>query len=198
MKKLISILLIAVLAFSFTACGSSNSDGQEMPSSNAASADKALVVYYSATGNTEAAAKAIADISGADILEITPARPYTDEDLDYTDDNSRVSLEYNDESKRDVALATATPDNWENYDTVFIGYPIWWGVSAWPVDSFVKSNDFSGKTVIPFCTSASSDIGQSDSLLAEAAGTGSWQEGKRFSSNVSSDEITEWLNEIIK
>lgn len=198
MKKLISILLIAVLAFSFTACGSSNSDGQETPSSNAASADKALVVYYSATGNTEAAAKAIADISGADIFEITPARPYTDEDLDYTDDNSRVSLEYNDESKRDVALATATPDNWENYDTVFIGYPIWWGVSAWPVDSFVKSNDFSGKTVIPFCTSASSDIGQSDSLLAEAAGTGSWQEGKRFSSNVSSDEITEWLNEIIK
>ena len=198
MKKLISILLIAVLAFSFTACGSSNSDGQETPSSNAASADKTLVVYYSATGNTEAAAKAIADISGADIFEITPARPYTDEDLDYTDDNSRVSLEYNDESKRDVALATATPDNWENYDTVFIGYPIWWGVSAWPVDSFVKSNDFSGKTVIPFCTSASSDIGQSDSLLAEAAGTGSWQEGKRFSSNVSSDEITEWLNEIIK
>lgn len=198
MKKLISILLIAVLAFSFTACGSSNSDGQETPSSNAASADKALVVYYSATGNTEAAAKAIADISGADIFEITPARPYTDEDLDYTDDNSRVSLEYNDESKRDVALATATPDNWENYDTVFIGYPIWWGVSAWPVDSFVKSNDFSGKTVIPFCTSASSDIGQSGSLLAEAAGTGSWQEGKRFSSNVSSDEITEWLNEIIK
>ena len=198
MKKLISILLIAVLAFSFTACGSSNSDGQETPSSNAASADKALVVYYSATGNTEAAAKAIADISGANIFEITPARPYTDEDLDYTDDNSRVSLEYNDESKRDVALATATPDNWENYDTVFIGYPIWWGVSAWPVDSFVKSNDFSGKTVIPFCTSASSDIGQSGSLLAEAAGTGSWQEGKRFSSNVSSDEITEWLNEIIK
>lgn len=198
MKKLISILLIAALAFSFTACGSSNSDVQETPSSNAASADKALVVYYSATGNTEAAAKAIADISGADIFEITPARPYTDEDLDYTDDNSRVSLEYNDENKRDVALATATPDNWEDYNTVFIGYPIWWGVSAWPVDSFVKSNDFSGKTVIPFCTSASSDIGQSGSLLAETAGTGNWQEGKRFSSNVSSDEITEWLNEIIK
>lgn len=198
MKKLISILLIAALAFSFTACGSSNSDVQETPSSNAASADKTLVVYYSATGNTEAAAKAIADISGADIFEITPARPYTDEDLDYTDDNSRVSLEYNDENKRDVALATATPDNWEDYNTVFIGYPIWWGVSAWPVDSFVKSNDFSGKTVIPFCTSASSDIGQSGSLLAETAGTGNWQEGKRFSSNVSSDEITEWLNEIIK
>lgn len=198
MKKLISVLLIAALACSLAACGSSNSNDQEAPSSDAASADKVLVAYYSATGNTEAAAKAIADIAGADMFEITPADPYTAEDLDYTDDNSRVSLEYNDEGKRDVALATAAPDNWEDYDTVFIGYPIWWGISAWPVDSFVKSNDFSGKTVIPFCTSASSDIGQSDSLLAETAGTGNWQEGKRFSSNVSSDEITEWLNDIIK
>ena len=192
MKKLISILFIATLMFSLAACNSHSG------SEEAASSDRTLVVYYSATGNTEAAAKAIANATDADMFEITPADPYTDEDLDYTDDNSRVSIEYNDESKRDVELAKAAPDNWADYDTVFIGYPIWWGVSAWPVDSFVKSNDFSGKTVIPFCTSASSDIGQSGRLLAEAAGTGSWQEGKRFSSNVSSDEITAWISELIK
>ncbi len=84
-------------------------------------------------------------------------------------------------------------ENWEDYDTVFIGYPIWWGIAAWPTDSFVKANDFTGKTVIPFCTSSSSGLGESGELLAEEAGTGNWLEGERFSSGVSEEKVKEWV-----
>ena len=153
-----------------------------------------LIVYYSATGNTEEAAKIIADATGGDLFELEPKEPYTDEDLNYNDENSRVSQEYADESLRDVELETTSADNWDSYDTVFIGYPIWWGIAAWPVDSFVEENDFTDKTVIPFCTSASSDIGESGELLEEMAGTGDWQEGMRFSSSVDEAEVQEWLD----
>lgn len=103
-------------------------------------------------------------------------------------------LEHNDEGKRDVPLTKTTPDNWADYDTVFIGYPIWWGIAAWPVNNFVKGNDFSGKTVIPFCTSTSSGLGQSGDLLADMAGTGNWQDGERFSSGASSSKVESWVN----
>ena len=139
-----------------------------------------LVVYYSASGTTEGAAETIAEASNADLFEIVPTEPYTSADLDWTDSSSRVTREHEDESLRTVPLTTTTVANWDSYDTVFIGYPIWWGIAAWPVDGFVKANDFTGKTVIPFCTSSSSGIGQSGELLAELAGTGSWQEGRRF------------------
>lgn len=115
-------------------------------------------------------------------------------DHNWTDDNSRVSVEHNDEGKRDVPLTKTTPDNWADYDTVFIGYPIWWGIAAWPVNNFVKGNDFSGKTVIPFCTSTSSGLGQSGDLLADMAGTGNWQDGERFSSGASSSKVESWVN----
>lgn len=153
-----------------------------------------LVVYFSATGNTEEVANQIAENLGADLFEITPADPYTSEDLNYTDSDSRVSREHDDESLRDVELTTTEVDGWENYDTVFIGYPIWWGVAAWPVDTFVKANDFKDKTVIPFCTSASSSLGQSGELLAEEANGGNWLEGHRFSSNPSSFQIQEFTD----
>lgn len=129
-------------------------------------------------------------------LKLEPAEPYTNEDLNYNDDNSRVSQEYADESLRDVELAADTVDNWDSYDTIFIGYPIWWGIAAWPVDGFVEANDFIGKTVIPFCTSASSGIGESGELLAELAGTGDWQEGMRFRSSVSEADVQEWLDSL--
>ena len=119
--------------------------------------------------------------------------PYTDEDLNWTDDGSRVSQEYADESLRDVELVSTTVENWDSYDTVYIGYPIWWGIAAWPVNDFVEANDFTGKTVIPFATSASSGMGESGELLAELAGTGDWQEGQRFSSSVSPDDVTRWI-----
>ena len=95
---------------------------------------------------------------------------------------------------RDVELVSTTVENWESYDTVFVGYPIWWGIAAWPVDSFVENNDFTGKTVIPFATSASSGLGESGQLLAEMAGTGEWQEGMRFGSSPDEAEVQEWVN----
>ena len=157
---------------------------------------KTLVVYYSASGRTKTVAETIAETAGADLFEIVPDEPYTSEDLDRTNDDSRVSREHDNESLRDVELVKVTPDNWDSYDTILIGYPIWWGIAAWPVDNFVKGNDFSGKTVIPFCTSSSSGLGQSGTLLEQMAGTGTWQEGQRFSSGASASEVQDWVNSL--
>lgn len=156
-----------------------------------------LVVYYSAQGHTELVAEQIAKNLGADLFEIVPADPYSSDDLDWTDSNSRVSLEYDDESLRDVELVSTTVENWDSYDTVIIGYPIWWGIAAWPVNTFVEANDFSGKSVIPFCTSSSSGLGQSGEILAELADTGDWQEGQRFRSNPSEADIKSWTDSLI-
>ena len=157
---------------------------------------KTLVAYYSATGNTKAVAEMIAEALGADTFEITPAEPYTSEDLNWTDDSSRVSQEYSDPSLRTVELTADTVENWDSYDTVFIGYPIWWGIAAWPVDGFVSANDFTGKTVIPFCTSSSSGLGESGQLLEELAGSGDWQEGQRFRSGADEADVSKWLEDI--
>ena len=223
MRKGIAILMGMMAAVSLTACdsgstassgGSDSSSAAESsasssetvpeepvseaePSASAGGEDASggtLVVYFSATGNTEEAAGYIAGLTGGDLFELEPVEPYTSEDLNYSDDNSRVSLEYADESLREVELVADTVENWDDYDTVFIGYPIWWGIAAWPVDNFIEANDFTGKTVIPFCTSASSGLGQSGELLAEMAGTGEWLEGQRFSSRVSEADVEEWLS----
>ena len=216
MKKLTALLLSVVLVLSLAACGSANKPASsttqpetsappEQPeSSSTAPAEsepetqpetgKTLVVYYSASGNTARVAKDIAEAAGADLFEIVPTEVYTSEDLNWTNPDSRVSREHDDESLRDVPLTTTEVPDWDSYDTVFIGYPIWWGIAAWPVDTFVKNNDFTGKTVIPFATSSSSDMGQSGSLLADMAGTGEWQEGQRFSSGVSGDDVQSWVN----
>lgn len=151
-----------------------------------------LVVYYSATGSTRAVAETISETLNGDLFEITPAQPYTSDDLNWNNASSRVSREHDDESLRDVELTATTVDNWDDYDTVFIGYPIWWGIAAWPVDGFVSANDFTGKTVIPFATSSSSSMGQSGELLAELAGTGNWQAGQRFSSGASASSVRAW------
>ena len=157
---------------------------------------KTLVVYFSATGSTEAVAETIADELDADLFELTPVTPYTSNDLNWTVNGSRVNWEHDDESLRDIALTETTPDNWDEYDTVFIGYPIWWGIAAWPVNNFVKNNDFTGKTVIPFCTSASSGLGQSGELLAEMANGGTWLTGQRFSSNAAADTVRDWAADL--
>ena len=157
---------------------------------------KTLVVYFSASGSTRRVAEAIAEAADADIFELVPTDPYTSADLNWTTAGSRVNREHDDESLRDIELESTTVDNWDDYDTVFIGYPIWWGIAAWSVDGFVKANDFTGKTVIPFCTSASSGMGQSGKLLAEMAGTGDWQEGRRFSSGASESSVKEWVGEL--
>lgn len=221
MKKLTALLLSVALVLSLAACGSASKPASsttqpetsaptEQPATEPSESSsttpeesepgtqpetgKTLVVYYSASGNTERVAKDIAEAAGADLFEIVPTEVYTSDDLDWTNPDSRVSREHDDESLRDVPLTTTEVPDWDSYDTVFIGYPIWWGIAAWPVDTFVKNNDFTGKTVIPFATSSSSGIGQSGSLLADMAGTGEWQEGQRFSSGVSSDDVQSWVN----
>ena len=197
MKKIIPLLASALMLLSLAACGSKTT-APETTAALAASGGKTLVVYFSATGSTKAAAEAIAAATGGDLLELEPAEPYTSADLDYNNADSRVSREHNDKTQRDVALKTTTVANWADYDTVYIGYPIWWGIAAWPVDTFVKANDFTGKTVIPFCTSGSSDIGESGTQLAALAGTGDWQTGKRFPSVVTQQEVADWVKSLGK
>ena len=145
---------------------------------------------------TSAEESASQEAAGGDLFELEPAEPYTDEDLDWTNDNSRVTVEHDNPDQRDVELVSDTVDNWEDYDTVLIGYPIWWGIAAWPVDTFVEANDFTGKTVIPFCTSSSSNLGESGQLLAEMAGTGDWQEGIRFRSGVDEADVVDWVESL--
>lgn len=210
-RKMISIILTGFVAASMLAgCGAGTSnnkknDTEKTTSDKAAGSSankttdgsgKTLVVYYSATGNTKDVAETIAKITDGDLFEIEPKEPYTDDDLDWTDDDSRVSKEHEDESLRDVELVSTDVDNWESYDTVYIGYPIWWGIAAWPVDNFVKANDFTGKTVVPFCTAASSGIGDSGNLLEKMAGTGDWKEGERFRGGASKSDVTEWVDSL--
>lgn len=171
------------------------SSDEQSSGSNAQSESSILVAYYSAQGHTESVANTLADELNADTFVITPTQPYTREDLNYNNDDSRVSTEHLDEN-RHVELETITPDNFDSYGTILIGYPIWWANAAWVIDDFVTENDFSGKTVIPFCTSASSPLGESGTLLADMAGTGDWQEGIRFSSSVDEEEVRQWANEL--
>ena len=215
-QKLGSLLLAALMILSLAACGSkTNNTPVQTPSNdtptestpaetpddaatgdayNTASGGKVLVVYYSASGNTKRVAEDIAEAAGGDLFEIVPTEVYTSDDLNWTNSDSRVSREHDDESLRDVPLTTTEVENWDDYDTVFIGYPIWWGIAAWPVDNFVKNNDFTGKTVIPFATSSSSGMGRSGTLLEEMAGTGDWQDGQRFSSGASQSDVADWVS----
>jgi flavodoxin len=201
-KKFHSLALSCAMLFSLSACaegsGSTNADTPTPAPSATAKSTNALVVYYSATGSTKKVAETIADTVEADIFEITPKKPYTSADLDWNDSNSRVVREHEDETLRKMELTETTAENWDKYDTVFIGYPIWWGIAAWPVNSFIASNDFTGKTVIPFCTSSSSGLGESGKNLAEQAGTGDWQDGQRFSSNADDAEVAQWAKTIVK
>ena len=174
----------------------SNSVGTENENNTTEGTGKTLVVYFSAQGHTEEVAQKIANNLGADIFELEPVDEYSSDDLDWTDSNSRVSQEHEDESLRNIELVSTSVENWDSYDTVLIGYPIWWGIAAWPVDTFVKSNDFTGKTVIPFCTSSSSGLGNSRDLLAEEANSGNWLDGQRFRSNPSDSDIKNWTDSL--
>lgn len=167
-------------------------------SGTVAAGGKTLVVYYSATGRTERVAKVIAKERQADIMKLVPNLDYTEADLDYNDKSSRVSREHDDASLREkIQLQKAVPDNWASYDTVFIGYPIWWAIAAWPVDAFVKANDFTGKNVVTFATAYSSPLGNSGKLLAEmAGGKGNWQDGTCFTGSLSDAKVVEWVRSL--
>lgn len=172
--------------------GSSSEDAENAGESSAAQTGATLVAYFSATGHTADVAAAIAEHLGADVFEITPAEPYTTGDLNYNDSGSRASVERAEDARPE--LAQMTPDGFSSYDTVFVGYPIWWGDAAWPVKTFAEGNDFSGKTVVPFCTSASSGIGGSGDELAGLAGTGEWVDGERFSASTPTVDVTDWVD----
>ncbi len=151
---------------------------------------KILVAYFSATNNTEGIAQKLADGLGADLYEILPEQPYTNEDLDYGNSKSRSSVEMDDPSSRPAISGSV--ENMEQYDTVFIGYPIWWGEAPRIMSTFIERYDFSGKTLVAFCTSASSGFGRSDSALKSAADTATWLDGHRFSSGASAEDVLAW------
>lgn len=152
-----------------------------------------LVAYFSATNNTKGVAEKIASELNADLFEIIPKEPYSDEDLNYGNNSSRSSIEMNNESARPEISNVI--ENIDDYNVIFLGYPIWWGQAPKIMSTFVESYDLSGKTIIPFCTSGSSSIGSSAKNL-EKLSTANWLDGRRFSGNASSNEITEWLNSI--
>ena len=146
---------------------------------------KILVAYFSATGTTRPIAEEIANVTGGDLFEIVPVQPYSEEDLDYSNDNCRANQEQNDDTSRPEISDTV--ENIDEYDVVFIGHPIWWGIEPRIIDTFLESYDFSGKTMVDFCTSGGSGISESESDSV-------WLEGKRFLGSSSHDDIADWVD----
>ena len=155
---------------------------------------KVLVAYFSATGTTEGVAEHIANGLNADIYEIVPEEPYTDADLNYNDNNSRTTIEMNDPSARPAISGSV--DNMDQYTIVFLGYPIWWGEAPRIVSTFMESYDFSGKTIVPFCTSGGSGVGSSATNLEQLTSGANWLEGRRLNGRDSQDTVMEWVNSL--
>lgn len=211
MKKLAVLLFVMLMVFVLVACAGNNAgtdrntqdsntapDNSQAESNNESSKDdngdavKVLVAYFSATNTTEGVAKTIADSLGADLYEITPEQPYTDADLDYHDDKSRSTIEMNDPNARPAISGSV--ENMDQYDIVFIGYPIWWGEAPRILSTFVESYNFSGKTVVPFCTSGGSGMGSSAKNLEGLTSGATWLSGTRLNSGASHSSIVEWIN----
>lgn len=152
-----------------------------------------LVAYFSATGNTKKIAEYIAAYTGADSYDITPAIPYTTEDLNYSNSSCRANQEQNDAPCRPEISGSV--ENMDNYDVVYIGYPIWWGEEPRIIDTFLESYDFSDKIVIPFCTSGSSSIAASENRIANlGVSIGNQLPGKRFSGSASEKSVSDWIS----
>ena len=216
MMRVTALLMMAVFLLSLAACGSktNTAETQAQPTQNATAAEtkaadaqnattagstdsategvsngnKTLVVYFSATGTTKGVAQMIANAAGADTYEILAAQPYTEADLNWNDKSSRSTTEQNDKSARPEIGSEKL--NLDSYSTIYIGYPIWWGEEPRIMDTFVESYDFTGKTMIPFCTSGGSGIGSSGKNLEQNAGTGKWLEGERLSAD---SDIAAWI-----
>ncbi len=154
---------------------------------------KSLVAYFSASGVTKRVAEKLATVVKGDIYEITPEKPYTSADLNWMDKNSRSSIEMKDHSSRPEIAGTVK--NMEEYNVVYVGFPIWWYVAPTIINTFLESYDFSGKTVIPFATSGGSGMGNTlNELKPSCSSNTKWCEGKRFSSSVSENELEDWVN----
>lgn len=218
MKKAIVILLSLTMILGLTACGNSasktkqpstedtfaeskadtesaeTSTNMENTDNQDAQEHKILVAYFSATGTTKGVAEHIANGLNADIYEIVSEEAYTDADLDYNDNNSRTTIEMNDPDARPAISGSV--ENMEQYDIIFVGYPIWWGEAPRIVSTFMESYDFSGKTIVPFCTSGGSGIGSSASNLERLTSGATWLDGRRLNGSDSQDTVMEWVNSL--
>lgn len=212
MKRIISsVLIIAFVAALLAACGQTAApeDTSNMKETTASSKESVsvtaetasqpesqkdiLVVVFSATGTTKAVAERIAAYADADLYEIKAAQAYTAADLDWTDRNSRTTIEQNDKS---VRPEIGSPElSLDGYKTVFIGYPIWWGEEPRILDTFVEKYNFDGVTCVPFCTSGGSGVGRSDKNLSDHAGTGNWESGKLLN-HVSDADLQNWIDSV--
>ena len=184
MKKLISLLLALLLTLAVLPAALAEAEPQS----------HILIAYFSATGTTKGVAEKLAEGLSADLYEIVPEEIYTEADLNWNDPDSRTSLETDDPACR-PAIAGELPDL-TGYDTVLIGYPIWWGDVPRIVSNFVESVDLTDKTMAVFFTSGGSGLGASMQHLEEQAGAGTWLEGKRFSSGAGVDELTQWAGSL--
>lgn len=209
-KRVIGLLFLALLSFTFTACGDAAVSGatQAQPSKDTGGTNqqpdvedgqeaptKTVVVYFSCTGTTKLLAEYAAEILNADLCEIVPEIPYTEEDLNYSDSSSRASKEQNDPSARPPISGSF--ENMEEYDIVLLAYPIWWGQAPRIISTFLESHDFTNKTVVPFCTSHSSGVGSSAvNLHGLCSDSTKWLEGERFSSGTTKTEIEKWIDGI--
>lgn len=153
---------------------------------------KVAVVYFSATGTTKRIAEFVTNATNADIFEIIPKQKYTSDDLNYGDNDTRATKEQNDKNSRPEI---ANNIDISNFDMIFIGYPIWWGNTPRIIQTFMENHELDGKTMIPFCTSGSSDISQSENTLKTYKGI-NWISGKRFSSSTAQSEVTNWVNSL--
>jgi len=188
--KIISIISAVVIALSMSACAQNKSNGTE---STGSMNKKVLVAYFSATGTTARVAETIADLTQATLHEIRPQQEYTAEDLDWNDKQSRSSVEMNDASARPALVGDV--DNIDQYDVVFLGYPIWWDLAPRPVYTFIESNDLKDKTVIPFATSGGSSISGSIRDLKSRYPGINWEDGRLLNGS-NRDTIEKWLRQM--
>ncbi len=209
LKKWSCLLLALLMLPALAACGKKQQPDSDASQNEVQDTDtpqdstpteeqtKVLVVYFSATGSTKAVAGYIAETLGADTFELTPQEPYLAADLDYNNSESRVCREHADPALQDVALTSATVEHWEQYSTVFVGFPIWWYQAPRIIQTFLESADFSGKTVIPFATSGGSGMGKTVELLRSSCAPDTrWNEGKRLSSHASAQEVSAWTKSL--
>jgi len=188
------LIVLAILLVTLTGCNKNIPSETDTSAQDTEKEGKALVVVFSATGNTRKLGQQIADVLKADFYEIEPVEPYSQDDLNYGDNNSRTSKERHDDTCRpEIKSAKITL---EDYDTVYLGYPIWHGQAPRILYTFVEMYDFEGKTIIPFCTSGSSPIGSSASNLQKVCTNGNWKEGTRLKNDMSEEEISAWLKQI--
>ncbi len=186
---MLGILTTLCMCFGFAGCADGSGTADKIPEGTDG---KVLVAYFSCTNTTKGVAEKIATSTGGTLYSITPAEPYTSADLNYHDDDSRSSIEQNDSTARPEISGSV--ENMDEYDIVFLGYPIWWGEAPKIIYTFLESYDFEGKTIIPFCTSGGSGVGSSATHLHSSASKATWLDGTKLSGSASQSSIDEYVS----